>query len=300
MRRLLVVAALSAVGVLPAGAAAAQSPTTLPCQPPITTCPTPTPSSSPSSARPSPTPSRTASPRPAPPPSTPEPTSSDPVLAPLPPPAPAPTTPPEPSVAPSTASPTPTPTPTPTPSPAADGYRLASGRVPVGGTFAAVAVLLVALPLLLTMVAARVRPAPAPAPTTGGLSMNGSTRWRLWGGVGALALAALVGIVGWYKISGEQLLNFQLPLLASAGITVVLLSVVGGSLLVADQLRGDDRRLDELEEAVRALAAALTPTIEAPPRRDTTTTEGLPLPAADELAQEDRPSPRRRRSRPTS
>lgn len=97
--------------------------------------------------------------------------------------------------------------------------------------------------------------------------MHPSSRWRLWFGAGSLGLAALVAVIGWYKISGERLLNFQVPLLASAGLAVVLLSVLGGSMLVADQMRGDDRRLDELEEAVRALAAALAPGIELPARR---------------------------------
>lgn len=145
--------------------------------------------------------------------------------------------------------------------------------------------------------------------------MHPSSRWRLWFGAGSLALAALVGVVGWYKISGERLLNFQVPLLASAGIAVVLLSVLGGSMLVADQMRGDDRRLDELEEAVRSLAAALAPSIEAPPRRaadvvvtepatredDTTVDTGAAV-ALAEPPEEETPATttRRRRSKPTS
>ena len=145
--------------------------------------------------------------------------------------------------------------------------------------------------------------------------MHPSSRWRLWFGVGALGLAALVAVVGWYKISGERLINFQVPLLASAGLAVVLLSVLGGSMLVADQMRGDDRRLDELEEAVRTLAAALAPSIEAPPRRSGGVVATAPVHADDDTpvdtsavvapvdggaGETEAPTTRRRRSRPTS
>jgi len=97
--------------------------------------------------------------------------------------------------------------------------------------------------------------------------VNLPRRWQLLAAAGCLALAALVAFVGWYKISGEPLVNFQLPLLASAGMLVVLLAALGGSLLVAEQLRAGDRRIEELEEAVRSLATALAPYIEEPPRR---------------------------------
>lgn len=91
-------------------------------------------------------------------------------------------------------------------------------------------------------------------------------RTRLWSGLGVLALAAVVGGVGWYRLSGEPLLNRQIPFLASAGILVVLLSVLGGSLIIAEQLRGDQHRINDLEDAVRALTEALSPMVEQPPR----------------------------------
>ena len=65
---------------------------------------------------------------------------------------------------------------------------------------------------------------------------------------------------------GEPLLNRQIPFLASAGILVVLLSVLGGSLIIAEQLRGDQNRIGELEDAVRALTEAVSPMVEQPPR----------------------------------
>lgn len=91
-------------------------------------------------------------------------------------------------------------------------------------------------------------------------------RWRLYGGVACLVAAAVIGLAGWLKLSLEPEVNRQIPYLASAGMALVLLSAGGGSLLVAEQLRRDDERIDELEAAVRQLAAALGPTIEAPVR----------------------------------
>ena len=99
-------------------------------------------------------------------------------------------------------------------------------------------------------------------------SSSGGTmnRTRLWTGLGVILLAAIVGGVGWYRVSGEPLINRQIPFLASAGILVVLLSVLGGSLIISEQLRGDQHRIGELESAVRSLTEALAPLIEQPAR----------------------------------
>jgi hypothetical protein len=94
-----------------------------------------------------------------------------------------------------------------------------------------------------------------------------ATRTRLWAGLATIAAAAVVGGVGWYRISGEPLLNRQIPFLASAGIAVVVLAVLGGALVVAEQLRADQNRIGELEDAVRALTEALAPVVENPARR---------------------------------
>lgn len=103
-----------------------------------------------------------------------------------------------------------------------------------------------------------------------------ATRSRLYAGLGVLALAAVVGGIGWYRLSGEPLLNRQIPFLASAGMVVVLLAVLGGSLIVAEQLRGDQNRISELEQAVRSLTDALAPMIESPARRETTVEKAPP------------------------
>jgi uncharacterized membrane protein len=100
----------------------------------------------------------------------------------------------------------------------------------------------------------------------GGRAMN-IRRWRLWLGVACIAAAAVVGVVGYLKVSDEPLVNHQIPYLASAGMALVVLSVVGGSLVVAEQVRADERQIAELEAAVAELASAVAPAIEALPRR---------------------------------
>ena len=101
----------------------------------------------------------------------------------------------------------------------------------------------------------------------GGTSMlDPRRRWRLLTGIGCLALAGLIGLVGWLKLSDEPAVNRQIPYLASAGMALVVFAAIGGSLLVADQLRSDADRIDELEEAVRRLSTTLEPIVESPPR----------------------------------
>ena len=94
------------------------------------------------------------------------------------------------------------------------------------------------------------------------------SHWRLVLGVASLVAAAIVGIVGYLKLSLEPSLNHQLPYLASAGMALVFLSAVGVSLVVSDQLQTDDARMRELAAAIERLAEVLGPDIERPPRRE--------------------------------
>lgn len=93
-------------------------------------------------------------------------------------------------------------------------------------------------------------------------------RWRLGLGVACLAAAAVVGVVGYLKLSLEPSLNHQLPYLASAGMALVVLSVLGASLVIVDQLRTDEARMQELATAIQQLADALASGIERPARRE--------------------------------
>jgi hypothetical protein len=110
--------------------------------------------------------------------------------------------------------------------------------------------------------------------TPGGSPMNARRRARLIAGLACLALAAIVGLVGYLKLSLEPDVNRQIPYLASAGMALVLLAAVGGALLVGEQMRTDEQRIDELEAAVQQLASMVAPTVEAPARTRTRTRRG--------------------------
>jgi hypothetical protein len=126
----------------------------------------------------------------------------------------------------------------------------------------AVAVLLIALTTHLRTL--QLRPAGQLRP--GGNVMNATRRARLIAGFSCLALAAIVGLVGYLKLSLEPDVNRQIPYLASAGMALVLLSALGGALVVGEQMRTDEQRIGELEAAVQSLAAIVSPSVEAPPR----------------------------------
>ena len=154
----------------------------------------------------------------------------------------------------------PTVTPTPTTTATASAEPLAAG-VPltsvVPSAYAIVVFGLIGVALLVSFLS--------------GLKPSGgtmkATRTRLWAGLATIAAAAVVGGIGWYRVSGEPLLNRQIPFLASAGIAVIVLAVLGGALVVAEQLRADQNRIGELEDAVRKLTDALAPIVENAPRR---------------------------------
>lgn len=93
-----------------------------------------------------------------------------------------------------------------------------------------------------------------------------SVGMRLLLAAAAVTAAVVVAVIGWYNLAGEPQLNRQIPYLASAGMAVLILSAVGGALIVADRLDTRDRRVLDLEAALRRLAHAVAPLIEAPPR----------------------------------
>jgi hypothetical protein len=94
-----------------------------------------------------------------------------------------------------------------------------------------------------------------------------TSRWRLAVGIVSFVAAAVVGIVGYLKLSLESSLNHQIPYLASAGMALVLLSAIGVALVIADQIHVDETRMEELTSAIERLAEAIAPDIERPARR---------------------------------
>ena len=138
------------------------------------------------------------------------------------------------------------------------GLRPASVTGAYGIGFATV--LLAALLLIVLTTLARSQLVP------GGSPMSARRRARLLAGIACLALAAIAGLVGYLKLSVEPDVNRQIPYLASAGMAIVILATVGGALIVGEQMRTDQERIEELEAAVQHLAAIVGPTVEAPAR----------------------------------
>ena len=95
-----------------------------------------------------------------------------------------------------------------------------------------------------------------------------TSRWRLVVGIASLLAAAIVGLVGYLKLSLESQLNHQLPYLASAGMAVIVLSAIGVAFIVVDQIRTDEVAVQELATAVERLADALASDVERPARTD--------------------------------
>jgi hypothetical protein len=91
-------------------------------------------------------------------------------------------------------------------------------------------------------------------------------RWRLIAGATLIAAAVAVAIAGYMKISLEPIIGRQVPYLASAGLATLILVVTGGSFLMADQIRAEDERVDEIERSLERLAEMVGPSLEAPPR----------------------------------
>ena len=138
------------------------------------------------------------------------------------------------------------------------GLRPASVSGAYGIGFAGVLAVAFILVLLTTFTRAQLIP--------GGSPMTARRRARLIAGAACIAIAAIAGLVGYLKLSLETDVNRQIPYMASAGMVLVLLSAVGGALIVGEQMRTDEERIDELEAAVQQLAAMVAPTVEAPPR----------------------------------
>ncbi|MBV8693546.1 MAG: hypothetical protein JOY57_17945 [Actinobacteria bacterium] len=180
---------------------------------------------------------------------------------------------------------------------AATTVDLASGIRPasVTGAYGLALAALIAVAVLLISLTTHVRSVTI---RHGGHAMNVSMprRARLIAGFSCLALAAIVGLVGYLKLSLEPDVNRQIPYLASAGMALVLLSALGGALVVGEQMRTDEQRIVELEAAVQSLASIVSPSVEAPPRHNAPAIVESAAADAAEAAEAAVSKPRRRRS----
>lgn len=93
---------------------------------------------------------------------------------------------------------------------------------------------------------------------------------QIRGGLGLALIVAgiVVAVLGYLGVSRETEVAFQLPYFASAGVGALLLFGGGAAALISAQLDRDSDRLEELEDAVRQLAAGIGEVSDAlaPPR----------------------------------
>lgn len=120
-------------------------------------------------------------------------------------------------------------------------------------------------------------------------------QWDRSAAWGCVALGALLLVVGWYGMSDKALAEQQLPYLLSGGLGGLFLLGLGSALLLSADLRDEWRKLDAIEEALRAgetpgRAAAADEAVEA---------RQLPT-SADVPTQDDAPRTRRRRAAGTA
>jgi len=82
-------------------------------------------------------------------------------------------------------------------------------------------------------------------------------RYRTPVALSLMGVGLIVGVLGYLGVSRETEVAFQLPYFASGAVGALLLFSAGAVLLLSTQLQVDTSRLDELEEAVRAMASEL-------------------------------------------
>jgi outer membrane murein-binding lipoprotein Lpp len=80
-------------------------------------------------------------------------------------------------------------------------------------------------------------------------------RFRAGIGFALIAGGVVVAVLGYLGVSEETEVAFQLPYFASAAVGALMLLAGGSALVVSAQLQRDGDRFDELEGAVRDLAA---------------------------------------------
>lgn len=87
---------------------------------------------------------------------------------------------------------------------------------------------------------------------------------RPWAGWLFIAFGVLLVLLGYLGVSGEAIVEKQIPYLVSGGIGGVLACVLGAYFLGTEELRKDSGRLDRLEQMVEELHAALLERADAP------------------------------------
>jgi hypothetical protein len=97
------------------------------------------------------------------------------------------------------------------------------------------------------------------------LLRSARNRWREVAGWSLVAIGALLAILGWVGVSGEDIAPLQLPYLASGSVGGLLLGGIGIGLVVGADVRREHERLGriegellELQDLVRELQETLS------------------------------------------
>src|ERR1700738_298910 len=83
-----------------------------------------------------------------------------------------------------------------------------------------------------------------------------SSQWDRVTAIVFAAIGAICLLVGWIGISGTAFTAEQLPYIISGGIASIFFLGLGGTLWLSADLRDEWRKLDSIDDALRARPAA--------------------------------------------
>ena len=78
------------------------------------------------------------------------------------------------------------------------------------------------------------------------------TQWDRVGGWILVGVGALAIVIGWNGVAGNAFTALQVPYIVSGGIGGLFMLGIGATLLLSADLKDEWRKLDTLEQAVRA------------------------------------------------
>jgi len=85
----------------------------------------------------------------------------------------------------------------------------------------------------------------------------GEEQWDRVGAWAAVAIGALLLLVGWLEVSSKVYPGEQIPYVVSAGLGGLFLLGVGAVLWISADLRDEWRKLDEIDTSLDGIEAAL-------------------------------------------
>ncbi len=89
-------------------------------------------------------------------------------------------------------------------------------------------------------------------------------QWDRAGAAAVVAVGLLALLLGWMGVSNAKLATQQIPYLASGGLIGLFLLGVGATLWLSADLRDEWRKLDDINESIRAAAQPPAEPLDAP------------------------------------